>query len=264
MILKTLPWKQPPLFPRSVCSAKKLFKISSLLRCSLLQTHCCSWYGSQMWDINSKHVRQLSVEWNKAVRRTLRISYHSHKLLHLILNTSSFMDQHARRVHKFVCAFLTAQNDNILLIGFRTRDFVTGALGRNRARIESRKHITLPHETCVCLPATDEHPDAERVREPLDARDGVDELNGISFGDICFMIEHIRCAWYTYVPTLRQIGVTRYLTPKWGGPWGDCPGLCWRRWRLISSSPVTTGEGSSWRFVCSYAHVKVSQCGLIM
>ena len=69
------------------------------------------------------------------------------------------MDQHARRVQKFIYTFLTAQNDNILLIGSRTRDFVTGALGRNRARIESRQQITLPHEIYVCHPSTDEPPD---------------------------------------------------------------------------------------------------------
>ena len=106
------------------------------------------------------------------------------------------MDQHVRRVQKFICAFLT--NDNVLSFGSRTRDFVTGALGRNRARIESRQQITLPHEIYVCHPATEEHPDqladAERVRELLDARDGVVELNGISLEDICFMIEHISCA----------------------------------------------------------------------
>ena len=66
----------------------KFSKISSLVRGSLLQTYCCSWYGSQTWDINSKYVRQLSVEWNKAVRRTLHIPYTTHtRLLPLILNT---------------------------------------------------------------------------------------------------------------------------------------------------------------------------------
>ena len=161
------------------------------------------------------------MEWNTAVRRTLHIPYTTHtRLLPLILNTPSFKDQHARCVQKFICVFLTAQNDNVLLIGSRTRDFVTGALGRNRARIERRQQITLPHEIYVCHPATEEPPDqladAEQVRELLDARDGVVELNGISLEDICFMIEHICCAWYTSVPTLSQIGVTRYLTLKPG------------------------------------------------
>ena len=59
-------------------------------------------------------------------------------------------------------------------------------------------NILLPHEIYVCHPATEEPPDqladAERVRELLDARDGVVELNGISLEDICFMIEHICCA----------------------------------------------------------------------
>ena len=34
----------------------KFSKIPSLVRGSLLQTYCCSWYGSLTWDINSKNM----------------------------------------------------------------------------------------------------------------------------------------------------------------------------------------------------------------
>ena len=99
----------------------KFSTISSLVWGSLLQMYCCSWYGSQTWDISSEYVRQLSVEWNKAVRRTPHIpNTTSTRLLPRILTTSSFMDRHARHVPKFICAFLTAQNGNNVLIGFRT------------------------------------------------------------------------------------------------------------------------------------------------
>ena len=57
--------------------------------------------------------------------------------------------------NKNMIVFLTAQNDNIVLIGFQTRDFVKGSL----ARIESSQQKTLPHEAYVCHPATDEPPD---------------------------------------------------------------------------------------------------------
>ena len=36
--------------------------IGSLVKDNLLQTYCCSWYGSQTWDMNSKHVCQLNVQ----------------------------------------------------------------------------------------------------------------------------------------------------------------------------------------------------------
>ena len=93
---------------------------------------------------------------------------------------------------------LSTQNDNIVLIGLPTRDFVTRGLGRSRAQIESRQCITLPHGTYVYNLTTNETleqlTEAERVREPIDARDGVVELKNISLEDICFMIERLCCA----------------------------------------------------------------------
>ena len=59
-------------------------------------------------------------------------------------------------VCRYSSVLLTAQNDNILLIGVRTRDFVTGALGRNRARIESRQlsHYLVKHMSMIRLPTS--------------------------------------------------------------------------------------------------------------
>ena len=90
---------------------EKFHKVSSLVKGNLLQTYCCSWYESQTWDMNSKHVCQLNVQWNKAVRRTLKIPYTTHtRLLPHIVNSFSFKDQHARRVKKFLYTFTSSEN----------------------------------------------------------------------------------------------------------------------------------------------------------
>ena len=61
--------------------------VSSGVKGHLLQTYCCSFYGCQTWDLYGKHVNQLNVEWNKAVRRTLNLPYKTHRwLLPLIVN----------------------------------------------------------------------------------------------------------------------------------------------------------------------------------
>ena len=53
----------------------KMSEVSGNVAGQLLQTYCCSWYGCQTWDLASKSARQMNTEWNKAVRRTLRVPY---------------------------------------------------------------------------------------------------------------------------------------------------------------------------------------------
>ncbi len=40
-----------------------------------------SFYGSQAWDLRSKHVQGLYRAWNRGVRRILDLSYDSHRFL---------------------------------------------------------------------------------------------------------------------------------------------------------------------------------------
>ena len=115
----------------------KFHKVSSLVQGNLLQTYCCSWYGSQTWDKNSKYVCWLNIQWNKAVRSTLKIPYTSHtRLLPHIVNSFSFKDQHARRVKNFLDTFTSSENMHVLIIDERASRNTIGALGHNRARIE--------------------------------------------------------------------------------------------------------------------------------
>ena len=161
------------------------------------------------------------------------------------------MDQHARRVQKFICAFSTAQNDNILLIGSRTRDLVTGALGRNRARTESRQQITLPHEIYVCHPAPGPTGGCRTgPGTPWCPRWSGRIKRHFTWGHMFHDWAYMLCMIYLCVYTEANLCDTVSNTET-GKRRDDCPGLRWRRWRLNSASPVTIGEGSSWRFVCS-------------
>ena len=73
--------KDDILFKKSVFISQvnnlnaKFASIQSRVRGKLLQTYCCSWYGCQTWDAAGKFAIQVNTEWNKAVRRTLRIPY---------------------------------------------------------------------------------------------------------------------------------------------------------------------------------------------
>ena len=146
----------------------KFASVQSLIRGKLLQTFCCSWYGSQNWDASDKYVSQLNTEWNKAVRRTLRLPYRTHRnLLPAIIRSNSFSVQHLQRLKKFCSTFMTSSNDHVLYIGKRAAGNTNGTLGRNMVKIASFSDIT--------------------------ESDNSSELDGFNIDEVNIMIESLCC-----------------------------------------------------------------------
>ena len=44
----------------------------------LLKSYCCSFYGSQAWQIDSTDYKRICVTWNKSVRKILKLPYTTH------------------------------------------------------------------------------------------------------------------------------------------------------------------------------------------
>ena len=55
--------------------------LDSNIMCTLFQSYCCSFYGSQLWDLSSIGFQKFCVQWNKAVRRLLNVSNRTHTWL---------------------------------------------------------------------------------------------------------------------------------------------------------------------------------------
>ena len=168
----------------------KFSVISSNVRGRLLQTYCCSWYGCQTWDLDSKQARQMNTEWNKAIRRTLKIPYTTHRqLLPLIVHGRSFADQHVARVYKFMQSFVKSPNQHVLFIGEKARQCTNGALGRNWAMcVASRGPV--PHRVS---PDSAVHANANCICELLDVRDRLAEIPGFNVADVNMIISDICC-----------------------------------------------------------------------
>ena len=164
---------------------------SSGVKGHLLQTYCCSFYGCQTWDLYEKHVNQLNVEWNKAVRRTLNLPYKTHRrLLPLIVNGKSFKRQHCSRLHKYVNGFFSSENIYVSFIGAKAKTRVTGSSGRNRARLAVMDGL-------VPFDPLDEHTSAHvgMIKELLDMWDGINECLHLSRTEIDDLIYHLCCEW---------------------------------------------------------------------
>ena len=155
----------------------KMSAVSGNVKGRLLQTYCCSWYGCQTWDLFSKSVKQMTIEWNKAVRRTLNIPYTSHTcLLPLLVKGKPFDAQHMTRVSKFVGSFINSQNEHLQFLGEMARHNSIGALGRNYTRCRAVTDSVPPEPDLVVT--------AQAVRELLDVRDGVMDMPGFDIVEL--------------------------------------------------------------------------------
>ena len=165
----------------------RMSAVSANVKGQLLQTYCCSWYGCQTWDLVSRWAHEMSIEWNKAVRRTLRIPCTTHtSLLPAIVKRATFKQQHAARVQKFVRSFLSSSNEHVALIGERARHCTAGALGRNWARCAAAAVPPVPPDVDVLARA-------QGIRELLDVRDGISSMPGYTSDDVTMSITTLCC-----------------------------------------------------------------------
>ena len=57
---------------------KVILVIYKCVLCKLFKIYCCSFYGSQMWKINSLYFKIVSISWNKAIHRIVNDPYTTH------------------------------------------------------------------------------------------------------------------------------------------------------------------------------------------
>lgn len=53
--------------------------IYSFLKCKLFKQYCCSFYGSNLWLLNSNKCKDVCVSWRKALRNIWNVPYMTHK-----------------------------------------------------------------------------------------------------------------------------------------------------------------------------------------
>ena len=162
----------------------KFSTVHSSLRGKLFQNFCGSWHGCQTWDLTGKSAQCMQTEWNKAVRRVLKIPYDTHRnLLPLLIDSKPFSDQHRSRVSKFLGSFQTSKNKHVNFLGMRARFCTYGSLGRNYVRLMDEVAKTDP---CAELLAK-----SQMIKDLIDVRDGISVVHGLSYDEVTDMVDYL-------------------------------------------------------------------------
>ena len=71
--------------------------------CTLFKSYCCSYYGSQMWCLDSLYFNKVCTSWNRGVRSVFKLPYTTHRwLLGPLLNQLHINHQLYKRCLRFL------------------------------------------------------------------------------------------------------------------------------------------------------------------
>ena len=163
---------------------QKFSSVNCSVKARLFQNYCCSFYGCQTWDLDSRFTRSLNTEWNKAVRRTLGLPLTTRTaLLPLLINGKTFDKQHKSRMSKFLVTFRDSCNSHVSYIGARAQYYSHGPVGRNRTRCRDNMGVDT---VTVDLRAR-----SQVISELIDVRDGLKLIPGYTRDETIEFLDHV-------------------------------------------------------------------------
>ena len=170
--------------------------------CKLFSSYCCSFYGSQLWDLNSIGFHSCCVQWNKAVRRILNLPYRSHTwLLGPMVGQAHISAQLAVKTLRFINSIVTSSNSIVSYFGIIAKCCATSPIGRNLSYLKYKYHIDLNNKIAanvkqiynshLCTPY--QQSVVENVKNLLDVKNGVCDIDGFNSDMIKCMLESSAC-----------------------------------------------------------------------
>ena len=101
-------------------------------KCKLFSSYCTSFYGSQSWDLSSRHIQKLLTSWNKCVRRLLNLQYTTHRaLLPDLIGLKPLMHDLVFRFYKYVRQWILSKNSMVQYLILRSMYGFYGTLGQS-------------------------------------------------------------------------------------------------------------------------------------
>ena len=181
-------------------------KIQSNVLCKLFQIYCCSFYGSELWCCNSYGFNRCVTEWNKAMRRILRIPYRSHRWLLAQLGQQKHIMEH---LHVKLLRYLTyaLNHDNPIVRKFTNIALrcARSPMGANIALLRHLYDVSIvtklhDNEQTICnfykFNDDEQYATVGVLRDLINCRDGLYDIHYFNYDDITAIIDELCTNWY--------------------------------------------------------------------
>ena len=167
--------------------------VYSFLKCKLFQQYCCSFYGANLWLLNSNRCMDICVAWRKALRQLWRIPYRTHnRLVALLSGTLPLEMGLERRFVKFAKNVLSHDTGIIRSVAFLSLYNPWSTFNRNYRLVQNSygSCINVSDVTYVWRNSLkdEELADVSVIKEVIDVRDGYKHCE-LSHNEILLTIE---------------------------------------------------------------------------
>lgn len=112
--------------------------------CNLFKSYCCSFYGSQLWNLKSNGFHSCCVQWNKAVRRLYNLPYRTHTwLLGPLIGQSHISVQLAVKTLRFIHGMVKSSNCIVSYIALIAKHCAMSPTGQNLSHLKYIYNVDL-------------------------------------------------------------------------------------------------------------------------
>ncbi len=116
--------------------------LQSSILCKLFKSYCCSFYGSQLWTLDSSGFKSCCTQWNKAIRKILHVPYQTHTwLLGPLSDQYHISVQLYVKTLRFIYSLFNSSNSTVSFVGMLARQNATSPAGRNMAMLRNKFNV---------------------------------------------------------------------------------------------------------------------------
>jgi len=96
-------------------------RLNTIVKMKLFKSYCSSFYGSELWDLNSKTVEDVCIAWRKGIRRIFNIPNNTHSFFIPIISDSlPLFDDLCKRSARFIVSCIFSHSSLVQSIAWHS------------------------------------------------------------------------------------------------------------------------------------------------
>ncbi len=172
--------------------------MASEVKCRMLDTYCCHYYGSETWDFNNSHFNNILTSWNIAIRKAWDLPYRAHCYLLPVLANHYARDMIYSKFLTLHKSMSSSKNETVKFISKMCQYDSRSLLNRNIEKIS--RDWKMDHDI-ILKGAITKHDNVDYSNDQINniasivelnhCLNGLSNIDGFTRDELLYMYEYI-------------------------------------------------------------------------